>query len=56
MAKTGNFFGEEWFDKSSLNFGVIPLFKKKAIAPLYMILHKFLRVFGQDFRAGFLRW
>lgn len=32
-----DFWEEEQFDKSSLNFGVIPLFWKKAIALFYMI-------------------
>ena len=56
MAKARNFFGEEQFDKSSLNFGVIRSSKKKVTALFYIILHNFLRVFGQDFRAGFLKW
>ena len=55
----GDFFAAQWLDNFSPNFGIILLFKKKAIQPFFMILHDFLRfsanISGYIFLKGNLK-
>ena len=56
VVKLGDFFGEQWLGKITLNFGDIPLFKKESDCAFFPDFPDFFKGPATLLGYSFLKW